>query len=219
MRQEEQSVFGLFFEVRPKPGQRQAYFDHVEQLKPILAGHDGLLWMQRYQSIDQAALILSHQYWAGEAALAKWRRNQNHRYAQIQGMKHIFADYRIRVGPRIWHWDGTAKFDDLPHGDPPIDPPVDQPVGKPVSQSDRAFILTLHMAADANIPPLAPSLDITGHFHALADEKSTLIMAVCSDLSAALGQSIKQSGAHRAALFAPTRDYGLFDRDAAPLAR
>jgi len=219
MRQEEQSVFGLFFEVRPKPGQRQAYFDHVEQLKPILAGHDGLLWMQRYQSIDQAALILSHQYWAGEAALAKWRRNQNHRYAQIQGMKHIFADYRIRVGPRIWHWDGTAGFDSLPYDYAPVGQSVGQSVGQPVGQSDRSFILTLHMAADAAIPPLESSLDITGHFHALADEKSTLIMAVCSDLSPALGQSIKQSGAHRAALFAPTRDYGLFDRDAAPLAR
>ena len=69
METEEQSIYGLFFEVQPKPGQRQAYFDHVDKLKPVLNQHEGLLWIQRYQSIDVPDLILSHQYWASEAAL------------------------------------------------------------------------------------------------------------------------------------------------------
>ena len=66
MQHETASVVGLFFEVQPKPGQRQAYFDHVDWLKPSLATHDGLFWMHRYQSMDDPGLILSHQYWAGE---------------------------------------------------------------------------------------------------------------------------------------------------------
>ena len=78
------SVVGLFFEVQPKPGQRQAYFDQVEVLKPFLATHDGLFWMQRYQSLDDPRLILSHQYWVGEQALAAWRQNADHRHAQMQ---------------------------------------------------------------------------------------------------------------------------------------
>ena len=78
------SVVGLFFEVQPKPGQRQAYFDQVEVLKPFLATHDGLFWMQRYQSMDDPGLILSHQYWAGEQALAAWRQNADHRHAQMR---------------------------------------------------------------------------------------------------------------------------------------
>ena len=41
------------------------------------------------QSIDVPDLILSHQYWASEAALFAWRRNPEHRYSQIQGIKKI----------------------------------------------------------------------------------------------------------------------------------
>ena len=114
METKEQSIYGLFFEVQPKPGQRQAYFDHVDKLKPVLNQHEGLLWIQRYQSIDVPDLILSHQYWASEAALVAWRRNQEHRYSQTQGIKKIFANYRIRVGPRIWSWSGKSQSKELP---------------------------------------------------------------------------------------------------------
>jgi heme-degrading monooxygenase HmoA len=199
------SVVGLFFEVQPKPGQRQAYFDQVEVLKPFLAKHDGLFWMQRYQSLDDPGLILSHQYWAGEQALAAWRQNADHRHAQMQGMSHIFADYRIRVGPRVWHWDGEKDAGFLPVGPAP----------------ERPYILTLHMAADRDTSAIAAGLSdtglsITGRFESVADDKSGLIMAACADFTASIYQHILRCGATSAALFAPTRDYGLFDRQAAP---
>ena len=199
------SVVGLFFEVQPKPGQRQAYFDQVEVLKPFLATNDGLFWMQRYQSLDDPGLILSHQYWAGEQALAAWRQNADHRHAQMQGMSHIFADYRIRVGPRVWHWDGEKDAGFLPVGPAP----------------ERPYILTLHMAADCDTSAIAAGLSvtglsITGWFESVADDKSGLIMAACADFTASIYQHILRCGATSAALFAPTRDYGLFDRQAAP---
>ena len=199
------SVVGLFFEVQPKPGQRQAYFDQVEVLKPVLATHDGLFWMQRYQSIDDPGLILSHQYWAGEQALAAWRRNADHRHAQMQGMSHIFADYRIRVGPRVWHWDGEKDAGFLPVGPVP----------------ERPYILTLHVAADCDASAIAAGLSVTGlsvngRFESVADDKSGLILAACADFTASIYQHILRCGATSAALFAPTRDYGLFDRQAAP---
>ena len=199
------SVVGLLFEVQPKPGQRQAYFDQVEVLKPFLATHDGLFWMQRYQSMDDPGLILSHQYWVGEQALAAWRQNANHRHAQMQGMSHIFADYRIRVGPRVWHWDGEKDAGFLPVGPAP----------------ERPYILTLHMAADCDAIAIATGLSdtglsFTGWFESVADDKSGLIMAACADFTASIYQHILRCGATSAALFAPTRDYGLFDRQAAP---
>ena len=199
------SVVGLFFEVQPKPGQRQAYFDQVEVLKPFLATHDGLFWMQRYQSLDDPGLILSHQYWAGEQALAAWRQNADHRHAQMQGMSHIFADYRIRVGPRVWHWDGKKDADFLPVG-----PALERP-----------YILTMHIAADCDASAIAAGLSVTGvsvtgWFESVADDKSGLIMAACADFTASIYQHILRCGATSAALFAPTRDYGLFDRQAAP---
>jgi len=69
MEQQKKSVFGLFFEVKPKPNFRQAYFDQVDRLKPDLAKHEGLLWLQRYESLTVPGLLLSHQYWADEQAL------------------------------------------------------------------------------------------------------------------------------------------------------
>ena len=210
MQHKTSSVVGLFFEVQPKPGQRQAYFDQVEVLKPSLAKYDGLSWMQRYQSIDDPTLILSHQYWAGEQALAAWRRNADHRHAQMQGMSHIFADYRIRVGPRVWHWDGEKDAGFLPVGPAP----------------ERPYILTLHMPADCDASAIAAGLSdtdlsvtglsVTGRFESVADDKSGLILAACADFTASIYQHILRCGATRAALFAPTRDYGLFDRQAAP---
>jgi heme-degrading monooxygenase HmoA len=199
------SVVGLFFEVQPKPGQQQAYFDHVDWLKPSLATHDGLFWMQRYQSMDDLGLILSHQYWVGEQALAAWRQNADHRHAQMQGMSHIFADYRTRVGSRVWHWDGEKDAGFLAVGPAP----------------ERPYILTLHMAADCDASAIAAglsviSLSFTGRFESVADDKSGLIMAACADFTASIYQHILRCGATSAALFAPTRDYGLFDRQAAP---
>ena len=106
--------FGLFFEVRPKAGRRQDYFDHVDRLKPVLAQHNGLLWLQRYASADQEDLILSHQLWASEKALAGWRCDKDHRQSQQAGITAIFADYRIRVGPRLWRWPTDTTANNFP---------------------------------------------------------------------------------------------------------
>ena len=203
IQQQTTSVVGLFFEVQPKPGQRQAYFDQVEVLKPSLSTYDGLLWMQRYQSMDDPGLILSHQYWASEQALAAWRRNADHRHAQMQGMSHIFADYRIRVGPRVWYWDREKDTGFLTVGPAPKQP----------------YILTLHMAADRDTGAIVAGLSdmglsAMGWFESVADDKSGLIMAACADFTASIYHHILRCGATSAALFAPTRDYGLFDRQA-----
>ena len=160
--------------------------------------------MQRYQSVDDSGLILSHQYWAGEHAVAAWRRNADHRHAQMQGMSHIFADYRIRVGPRVWLWNGEKDAGFLPTG----------------PAAERPYILTLHMPADCDASAIAAGLSLAGlslngRFESVADDKSGLIMAACTDFSVPIYQHILSCGATSAALFAPTRDYGRFDRQAA----
>jgi len=70
---------------------------------------EGLLWLQRYESLTVPGLLLSHQYWADEQALSAWRQNSNHLLSQREGINSIFEDYRIRVGPRLWHWDCDAS--------------------------------------------------------------------------------------------------------------
>ena len=197
-----QSIYGLFFEVQPKPGQRRAYFDHVDKLKPVLNQHEGLLWMQRYQSIDVPDLILSHQYWASEAALVVWRRNQEHRYSQTQGIKKIFANYRIRVGPRIWSWNDENHSKELPW---------DQ-------NSFTNCILTLRKSRDIVVDIDDASVALTGRYVSLTSNDQELITYACDGLTEVLLSKIFQSGAERADLFLPERDYGLFDRSGAPLA-
>ena len=202
METEEQSICGLFFEVQPKPGQRQAYFDHVDKLKSELNRHEGLLWIQRYQSIDVPDLILSHQYWASEAALVAWRRNQEHRYSQTQGIKKIFANYRIRVGPRIWSWSDENHSIELPW---------DQ-------NSFTNCILTLRKSREVVVDIDDASVAITGRYVSLTSNDQELITYACDGLTEVLLSKIFQSGAERADLFLPERDYGLFDRSGAPLA-
>ena len=202
METEEQTIYGLFFEVQPKPGQRQAYFDHVDKLKSELNRHEGLLWIQRYQSIDVPDLILSHQYWASEAALVAWRRNQEHRYSQTQGIKKIFANYRIRVGPRIWSWSDENHSIELPW---------DQ-------NSFTNCILTLRKSRDVVVDIDDASVTLTSRYVSLTAKGQELITYACDSLTEVLLSKIFQSGAERADLFLPERDYGLFDRSGAPLA-
>ncbi len=45
--------------------------------------------------------MLSHQIWADEAALVRWRANGQHYGAQTAGRNAVFEDYRLRVGPVI----------------------------------------------------------------------------------------------------------------------
>ena len=202
METEEQSIYGLFFELQPKPGQRQAYFDHVDKLKSELNRHEGLLWIQRYQSIDVPDLILSHQYWASEAALVAWRRNQEHRYSQTQGIKKIFANYRIRVGPRIWSWSDENHSIELPW---------DQ-------NSFTNCILTLRKSRDVVVDIDDASVTLTSRYVSLTAKGQELITYACDSLTEVLLSKIFQSGAERADLFLTERDYGLFDRSGAPLA-
>jgi heme-degrading monooxygenase HmoA len=73
----------------------------VARLKPVLAQHEGLVFLDRYRPLDDAAALLSHQLWADEAAIAKWRADATHRASQSAGRKIHFDGYRIRVGEQV----------------------------------------------------------------------------------------------------------------------
>lgn len=92
-------MWGLLFEVRAKPGHWDAYFEHVDRLKPRLAAHPGLLWLERFRRADDPDTLLSHQFWESPEAIAAWRADPVHRASQSAGRRVHFEDYRIRVGP------------------------------------------------------------------------------------------------------------------------
>jgi len=98
----------LFFDVWPKPGHMPQFFAHVERLKPALARHRGLVYLERFRPLDDPDALLSHQIWEDEAAIAAWRCDATHRASQSAGRRVHFRAYRIRVGPELFCLPGQG---------------------------------------------------------------------------------------------------------------
>ena len=90
-------MIAVIFEVFPKEENKQEYLDIAAQLKPLLDDAQGILSIERFESLQTQGKILSLSFWENEAALEKWRNHTLHRKAQANGIDHIFSDYRIRV--------------------------------------------------------------------------------------------------------------------------
>jgi heme-degrading monooxygenase HmoA len=93
----EPDVIAVIFEVLPKPGQAQRYFDIAAELKPMLDGIDGFVSVERFESLTQPGRYLSLSYWRDEDAVRAWRTHALHRAGQREGRAVVFDDYRIRV--------------------------------------------------------------------------------------------------------------------------
>jgi heme-degrading monooxygenase HmoA len=93
----EPDVIAVIFEVLPKPGQAQRYFDIAAELKPMLGGIDGFISVERFESLSQPGRYLSLSYWRDEDAVRAWRTHALHRAGQREGRAVVFDDYRIRV--------------------------------------------------------------------------------------------------------------------------
>lgn len=90
-------MIAVIFETMPAEGHASDYFDIAAALKPQLAGIDGFLSIERYQSLADPARYLSLSFWEDEAAIARWRNRSGHRAAQSAGRARILRDYRLRI--------------------------------------------------------------------------------------------------------------------------
>jgi heme-degrading monooxygenase HmoA len=90
-------MIAVIFESWPHPDQRDRYLDAAAQLKPLLAGIDGFISVERFESLAEPGKILSLSFWRDEAAVEKWRQLEQHRRIQQAGRSAIFANYRLRV--------------------------------------------------------------------------------------------------------------------------
>lgn len=94
-------MIGLFFEVIPLEGHADRYFELAATLRPELDRSGGVLFIDRYTSTARSDVILSHQWWADEEALIRWRQHTQHRAIQRAGREQHFRDYRIRIGAAV----------------------------------------------------------------------------------------------------------------------
>jgi heme-degrading monooxygenase HmoA len=90
-------MIAVIFEAQPRPGRKQAYLDAAERLRPLLAGIDGFISIERFESLTVPGKIVSLSYWRDEEAVRQWRNVEEHRRIQGAGRESIFADYRLRV--------------------------------------------------------------------------------------------------------------------------
>jgi heme-degrading monooxygenase HmoA len=90
-------MYAVIFEVEPGPDYLQEYLDIAARLRGELEQIDGFISIERFKSLSQEGRILSLSFWRDEEAIARWRRHEQHRSAQLAGRARIFRDYRIRV--------------------------------------------------------------------------------------------------------------------------
>lgn len=187
-------MHALFFEVRPKPGHLVHYFDHVARLRPVLAQHTGLRFLDRYTALGDSEVLLSHQLWDSEEAITGWRKDQTHRKSQAAGRQVHFADYRIRVGARVLH--GTEGA--VTHVD---------------AAADGPHVLALYSGAAVTAAGFIAfeSVNHKGMFIALA---STDSFSAAHEL---LDDNRRMDGLQDYAIYRISRDYGQYDRAQAPV--
>lgn len=180
-------------------GHSEHYFCYVEKLKPELAKHAGLMWLNRYQGLSDDCSLLSYQLWDNEKSIESWRNNKMHRLAQEAGIRAHFKDYRIRVGERVACWPAGATI---------------KPNTRSLSGSG-SFLLSIQ--SDTVIP--SSVFAKYGSFERAYGELSALNQFVTlvrpNDLSCAqsLALSIIPSLAFKIDLFLINRDYSMVRSD------
>ncbi len=94
-------MIAVIFEVTPSADGRAEYLERAAQLAPLLAGVDGFISVERFTSLTQQGKMLSLSFWRDEAAVQAWRKQEQHRAAQLAGRGGVFDDYRLRIASVI----------------------------------------------------------------------------------------------------------------------
>jgi len=74
---------------------------------------DGLISIERFESLTTKGKYLSLSFWRDEEAVRTWRNLERHRKAQSMGRGGVFADYRLRVASVVRDY-GMQERGDAP---------------------------------------------------------------------------------------------------------
>ena len=199
-------MIGLFFEVQTREGRRDQYLDLAASLKPELEKSGGCLFIDRFQSLTRANLLLSYQIWQDEGALTAWRVHGYHHKVQEIGREKVFSDYRIRIaqvihearpGRPVWQPDRRTPYND---------PARRQPTYLLVAESNSA---DLPVATDWRRDAFS-SVYREGRFAHLIDVPDPQAGAAFGELL------LGQSNTEYVRILEVMRDYSMYDRTEAP---
>lgn len=107
-------MISVIFEVFPAEGRQGDYLDHAARLKADLERIDGFISVERFQSLADPGKLLSLSFWRDEAAVARWRRHEDHRTTQRAGRAGVFRDYRLRVATVLRDYGMAERRDQAP---------------------------------------------------------------------------------------------------------
>ena len=189
-------MLALFFEVLPKPGHEDHYFRHVGMLKPVLAEHTGMTWLDRFKSLSRDRVILSHQLWVDDAAIIRWREDKQHQGSQAAGRYRHFEDYRIRIAELFLRVERGGPVEQLEPGPNATGSYIvaGHSNGKPLKGFEESF-------ASVNIEGAYVALSPVGS----ETDARNLVDRISKDQCLSWGFAARM-----------TRDYGMFERDQAP---
>jgi heme-degrading monooxygenase HmoA len=197
-------MIGLFFEVLPRPGHEEAYFDIAAGLRPELDKNPGLMFIDRFKSLIRSRIVLSHSHWRDEASLAGWRTHTKHHVAQIAGRQQHFEDYRLRIGQLVCEW--------LPEAGDPRRLETSNSYNDAALQQERfmiAFTARAPVEAGAESDVLA----------SVSRDSEYIVLTPTPSLRNGLQavEQLSQTGALTSVrLYLVSRDYGMYDRKEAP---
>ncbi|MDH5749433.1 MAG: antibiotic biosynthesis monooxygenase [Rhodospirillales bacterium] len=87
----------VIFEVTPRAGKADEYFEIAGTLREDLSKIDGFISIERFESVQEKGKFLSYSVWRDREAVESWYALASHKKAQVQGRTRLFEDYRIRV--------------------------------------------------------------------------------------------------------------------------
>jgi len=195
-------MIALFFEVTPRPGEESRYLEIAGGLRPELEASGGCRFIDRFRSLTRPRTMLSHQLWADEASLVRWRANQRHHGAQIAGRTGVFESYRLRVG---------AVIADAAPGRPRVEHTAGIPYNDPALTPERWMVVVRSTAA-----PFAGEGEGWRSVYAEAEHAFVGTAADRAAGMALIEAAARTPGTHVAHLVLVSRDYGMHERREAP---
>jgi len=116
-------IFEFWFDPEA-PGIYDEYLRESDEVRRRLAGYEGFLGVERFQSTSDPHKFVAVGFFADEAAVKRWRAAPEHRRVQALGRRRLFARYRLRMADvtrdygtddrrqtpedsRAWHDDHT----------------------------------------------------------------------------------------------------------------
>jgi heme-degrading monooxygenase HmoA len=102
-------MYAVIFEVTPTTNGLTEYLNLAANLKEFLKNCEGLISIERFQSLVDEGKLLSLSFWETEEAIEKWRNVLEHRHAQKAGLDCLFKSYRIRVAEVVREYTNTER--------------------------------------------------------------------------------------------------------------